>query len=45
MVMLTTPAYMMLMFTDKRGNVMLLLAAFWIGLGIFVMRRMINFKF
>ena len=45
MVMLTTPSYMMMMFTDKRGNVMLLFAVFWMSLGIFVMRRMINFKF
>ena len=45
MVMLTTPSYMMMMFTDKRGNVMLLFAVIWMSLGIFVMRRMINFKF
>jgi tight adherence protein B len=41
---LTTPAYMALMFTDPRGNIMLLGGGFWMGLGIFVMKKMINFK-
>jgi tight adherence protein B len=45
LVMVTTPSYMMLMFTDHRGNVMLMGGAIWMALGIFVMRRMINFKF
>jgi tight adherence protein B len=45
LVMVTTPSYMMLMFTDHRGNVMLMIGAIWMCLGIFVMRRMINFKF
>jgi tight adherence protein B len=45
LVLVTTPSYMMLMFTDTRGHAMLLFAAFWMSLGIFVMRRMINFKF
>ena len=45
LVMVTTPSYMLLMFTDHRGNVMLMIGAVWMCLGIFVMRRMINFKF
>lgn len=45
MVMVTSPAYMTLMFTDPRGHAMLLFGALWMGMGIFVMRRMINFKF
>ena len=45
MVTATTPSYMMLMFTDIRGQIMLLGAGLWMGIGIFVMRRMINFKF
>jgi len=45
LVCLTTPSYMMPMFKDPRGHMMLLGAAFWMGTGIFVMRRMINFKF
>jgi tight adherence protein B len=45
LVLVTTPSYMMTMFTDPRGNVMLMGGAIWMSLGIFVMRRMINFKF
>ncbi len=45
MVTLTTPSYMVPMFSDPRGHTMLLGGAIWMGLGIFVMRRMINFKF
>jgi tight adherence protein B len=33
------------MFSDPRGHLMLLGAAFWMALGILVMRKMINFKF
>jgi tight adherence protein B len=45
MTSIITPSYMMLMFTDPRGHVMLMGGAIWMALGIFVMRRMINFKF
>ena len=45
MVMMTTPSYMMPLFTDLRGNVMLLLAAVLMSTGVFVMKRMISFKF
>ncbi len=45
LVLVTTPSYMMTMFTDPRGNVMLMGGAIWMSIGIFVMRRMINFKF
>jgi tight adherence protein B len=44
LVGLTTPAYMALMFTDVRGQIMLLGSAIWMGMGIFVMKRMISFK-
>ena len=44
-VLITTPAYMMLLFTDPRGQIMLLVAAVWMSIGIFVMKRMISFKF
>ena len=33
------------MFTDPRGHLMLLAAGIWMSIGIFVMRKMINFKF
>ncbi len=45
MVTLTSPSYMMLLFTDVRGHVMLLGALLWMATGVFVMKRMINFKF
>ncbi|MDG2530985.1 type II secretion system F family protein [Caulobacter endophyticus] len=47
MILITViaPDYMMTLFTDLRGRLMLLVAAFWMATGIFIMRRMINFKF
>jgi len=45
LITVTTPAYMAPMFTESRGHLMLLGAAFWMALGILVMRKMINFKF
>jgi tight adherence protein B len=45
MVMITAPSYMMPLFTDFRGNFMLLVAALLMATGVFVMKRMISFKF
>lgn len=45
LIWLTTPNYMAPMFSDHRGWLMLGGSAFWMALGIFVMSRMINFKF
>lgn len=45
LVTLTTPAYMMLLFTDRRGQFMLLIAVMMMSFGIFVMKKMISFKF
>ncbi|WP_404417139.1 type II secretion system F family protein [Brevundimonas vesicularis] len=45
MVMFTTPSYMMPLFTDFRGNFLLLIAVCLMATGIFVMKRMISFKF
>jgi tight adherence protein B len=45
LVYLTTPAYMMSLFTTEMGNFVLMIAATLMGLGIFIMRSMINFKF
>jgi len=44
-VYMTSPDYMTLMFTDRLGHFMMLGGAVWMGAGIFIMRRMINFKF
>lgn len=38
------PAYLMLLFTEKTGNYLLGLGAFWMTCGSLVMRKMINFK-
>ena len=44
-ITVTAPAYMAPMFSEQRGHLMLLGAAIWMSLGIFVMRKMINFDF
>jgi tight adherence protein B len=45
LITVTSPAYMQPLFTDPRGHLMLLAGGIWMSLGIFVMRKMINFKF
>jgi tight adherence protein B len=45
LVYITTPEYMMELFLKPIGNLILLVGVFLMGLGIFVMRRMINFNF
>ena len=45
LVQITTPLYMAPMYSDPRGHVLLMIGGFWMALGIFVMRKMINFKF
>lgn len=43
-VYLTTPSYISLLFTERVGNLLLVACAIWMGLGIFVMHKMVNFK-
>jgi len=43
-VYLTAPDYIMKLFTEKAGNLMLAGCVIWMGIGIMVMRKMINFK-
>jgi tight adherence protein B len=45
LVYLTSPDYIMLLFTQKLGNLLLAASAVWMSMGIFVMRKMINFDF
>lgn len=45
LVFLTSPAYIMLLFTEPLGKVILGLSAVWMLIGVFVMRKMINFDF
>jgi tight adherence protein B len=40
----TTPAYIKLLFTERTGNLILAACVIWMSVGIFVMRKMINFK-
>ncbi|MCL6705970.1 type II secretion system F family protein [Pseudomonas sp. R2.Fl] len=44
LVYLTSPAYIMLLFTDPRGHLILGASAVWMSIGILVMRNMINFE-
>jgi tight adherence protein B len=43
LVYLTSPAYMMILFTDPRGHLIMGISAVWMSIGIFVMRNMVNF--
>jgi tight adherence protein B len=45
MVYFTRPSYIMLLFTDPRGNMVLLFGAIMMSAGIFIMNKMVNFKF
>ena len=43
LVYLTSPDYIMILFTDPRGHLILGISAVWMSIGILVMRNMINF--
>ena len=43
LVYLTSPEYIMILFTDSRGHLILGASAIWMSIGILVMRNMINF--
>jgi tight adherence protein B len=45
LVYITSPQYIALLWTEKLGNLLLLGSAIWMSLGVFVMRKMINFDF
>lgn len=44
LISVTAPGYMLPLFLDPRGHVMLLAGGFWMACGILTMRKMINFK-
>jgi tight adherence protein B len=44
-VFFTSPDYISLLWKEKLGNVMLIGSAIWMLIGIFVMRKMINFDY
>lgn len=43
LVYMTSPAYMMILFTDPRGHLIMGASAVWMTIGILVMRNMVNF--
>ncbi|CZT33693.1 type II secretion system F family protein [Rhizobium sp. 9140] len=43
LVYLSSPDYIMVLFTDPRGHLIIGISAIWMSMGIFVMRQMINF--
>lgn len=44
LVYLTSPDYMIVLFTDARGQFIIGVSAVWMSIGILVMRNMINFE-
>lgn len=44
LVYLTSPQYMVVLFTDPRGHLIMIAAGIWMSLGIFIMRNMVNFE-
>jgi tight adherence protein B len=45
LVYLTTPDYIALLWTDPKGQLMLVGCVIWMSMGVFVMKKMINFDF
>jgi tight adherence protein B len=45
LVYLTSPDYITALFTEPVGNAILVASALWMAIGVFVMRKMINFDF
>jgi len=45
LITIIAPAYMNVLYHDPRGQIILLCGITWMAIGIFVMRKMINFKF
>ncbi|MGH6807818.1 MAG: type II secretion system F family protein, partial [Ensifer adhaerens] len=43
LVYVTSPDYMMILFTDQRGHLIIGAGLVWMSIGILVMRNMINF--
>jgi tight adherence protein B len=44
LISLMSPSYITPLFTEQRGQLMLMAGGFWMSTGVFIMRRMINFK-
>ena len=44
-IFFTSPDYILILWHNKLGNLMLIFSAIWMVIGIFVMRKMINFDY
>jgi tight adherence protein B len=44
LISLMSPTYITPLFSEPRGQLMLMAGGFWMSMGVFVMRQMINFK-
>lgn len=45
MIYFTSPDYMSTLFTTFAGNMIIVCSLFWMGIGILIMKKMIDFKF
>jgi tight adherence protein B len=45
LVYITSPTYIELLWTHPTGQFMMLCSAIWMSMGVFVMKKMINFDF
>jgi tight adherence protein B len=45
LVYITSPSYIVLLWTTQIGQFLLVCAAIWMTMGVLVMRKMINFKY
>jgi tight adherence protein B len=45
LVYLTSPGYISLLWTKPIGEVVLAISAFWMAVGVFIMRKMVNFDY
>jgi tight adherence protein B len=45
LVFITSPSYILLLFTDPIGHLILVASVFWMTCGVLIMRKMINFDF
>ena len=45
LVYITTPDYIKILWTESTGHIILVCSAIWMGIGIFVMKKMISFDF
>ena len=44
LIYMTTPGYLMPLFTDPTGHIILAASGIWMAIGIFIMKQMINFE-